>query len=394
VDPIDDAVLAICTSRQSESFLRDACGLHNVRRLEVGESPSRADIAAFVERVESWLEQHPDGTVISTSDIPSVIHALATRSRPNRGACLAPILATLDKVWARANVLDGISDLAWSAISAGSRRIPDIDSDEVIVKPVDGCASAGVYKTAPGRAFRSTHAPNPWLRALRRRELGDAPIVDDAVAIAEAYVPPYVARVSVDGWIDADGTPRGIAISDNRYVDGDPERFDYQLYPSRLSDEARAVCWDLWNDIAMRLADEYGMRAQCFDIEMFAWEPDDGHPARADVMEINARLHPNITPVLRRVLRGGDPLGLQVGRPWRAPERVGAGAMFYVWTRGEEPRFDRVDSTDDVVACPFSTGSEIAVRDHICWGWLYVFGDEPEAVVARGKRLRKRIVGS
>jgi hypothetical protein len=392
VDPIDDAVLAICTSRQSESFLRDACGLRNVRRLEVGESPSRSDVDALVERVESWMEKHPDGTVISTSDIPSVIHALATRGQPNHGACLAPILATLDKVWARAHVLDGIADLAWSAISAGSRRIPDIGSDEVIVKPVDGCASTGVYKTAPGRAFRSTHPPNPWLQALRRRELGDDPIVDDAVAIAEAYVPPYVARVSVDGWIDADGTPRGIAISDNRYVDGDPERFDYQLYPSRLSDELRAACWTLWNEIATRLVDDYGMRAQAFDIEMFAWDGEGGRPVRAEVMEINARLHPNITPVLRHAIDGADPLELQVGEPWKTPNRVGSGAMMYVWTRGDEPRFERVDGEKGVVACPFTAGSEYTVRGHTCWGWLYVLGDETEDVVERGRRLRERVI--
>lgn len=390
---IETDVLAICTPRQSATFLRDACGLIKCTRIEVEDAPTEDAVLAHIDAITRWARTHPEGFTIATSDTPSVLHALAAQQHPDlpalRGACLKPILATVDKVWARHRVVGDLGTLPATVMFADQTQIPTFEGEDggapAIVKPVDACASIGIQIARTGDTISLERAPSGWLRTLRREEVGIDDVYDRAAATVEAYVAPQVPRVSVDGWIGADGTPHPIAISDNVYVDAEPERFDHQMFPTRLSPATQAACWSLWEAIAQRLHEMYGLHTQCFDVEMFAFEPEDGRPPRAEVMEINCRLHPNITPVLRRCLDGPDPLTAYTQDEWVEPEMAGAGGMFYVWTRGEAPRFERLDAEDDaLIVCPFTSAGQQS-NGRTCWGWIYAFGEDRQEVLARGR---------
>ncbi len=377
--------LVLSTPRQTLDFIRDACDVPHAERLVVDRLEDVTRRRELVQKTIAWAEEHPEGAVVSLSDDPSLVQALAYEERPDlaalRGASLDAILATVDKSWARVNVVrdDGALDFA---VLTDEARLPTHLGPRVIVKPLAGCASVGVEVCEAGMPVPALPHIENWTADLRRRRLGEG--IEGATALVETYVEPDVPRVSVDGWINADGQPIPIAISDNIYVDGKPETFDYQIFPSRIGKGAEARCWSLWKTIASRLVDEFGLRHQPFDIEMFVFEDE---PA---VMEINCRLHPNITPVLRRAL-GIDLFAWHGQEHPSMPEvQYGAGAMVYVWSpEGSEPRWQElIGALDHGEILSRFDGPGPASGPMVCWGWLYVFGDDRDAVVERVRSIR------
>ena len=205
------------------------------------------------------------------------------------------------------------------------------------------------------------------------------------MGLVKAYVPVDVPRVSVDGWIDAQGHAHPIALSDNVYMPDHPEQFDHQMFPSHLDAQTQQACWDLWRAIAQHLARDYDLRDQCFDVEMFAIPATSEAPARAHVMEINARLHPNITPALMRCVPGINPLTAHDMAEFPTPEFQGAGGMFYVWTPGPQPRWGALADDPHRLVCPFpQAGPEH--QGQTCWGWLYQFAQTPAQVLKLGRQ--------
>lgn len=382
-------VLALCTSRQTLDFVCDACNVEHAERLLVDRLANVEHREDLVTRTIAWAEAHPDGAVVALSDGPGLVQALALDRRPElaalRGASLDAMLATVDKAWARMNIVQDDGALRFKVLTDETTLPTDL-GPRVIVKPLAGCASIGVEVCEAGMPVPALPHIENWTAELRRRRLGkDVRGVEGATALVEEYVGPEVPRVSVDGWISASGVPIPVAISDNIYVDGSPETFDYQCFPSRIGESAEAECWKLWKIIASRLVDEYGLRHQAFDIEMFVL--DEG-PA---VMEINCRLHPNITPVLNRCL-GIDLFAWHRDEHPTVPgNRNSAGAMVYVWApKGEEPQWSTLISGlryGEVLSRFEGAGPESGPM--VCWGWLYVFGDDRAEALKRVAAIRE-----
>ncbi len=391
----------MCTPRQSLAFVQDACGAAGAQRIEASAEMDAAARERVVAGIIAWAEAHPSGAVVSTSDIPSVLHALAGARRPDlralRAASLDAILATLDKAWTRRHVLAGLDGLPHALLTRDTDVVPSLGgSGEVLLKPLDGCASVGITRSREGSKVDAgaLRAPRGWLAALRRERLGADAEIDAAVALVEAYVPDHVARVSVDGWVDDAGHAVPFAISDNVYAADAPDRFDHQLLPTRLSPGAQSACWTLWREVARRLARDHALTSQPFDVEMFVW--DDADASRVEVMEVNARLHPNITPVLQRCVPDSDPLAAHFDPPDHevAPEATSAGAMLYVWSADGAPDWSRLEASshrDHLLASPFE-GPGPRHGDLTCWGWLYAFAPDGDLALERGRAALARLV--
>lgn len=396
-------ILALCTERTGPRFVEQACGAEGADRMVIPSDLDMAAVRGLAADVAAWADAHVEGRVVSLGDGPSVVHALAHATHPGvaplRGATLDPTLAALDKAYCREHVVGDLGALPTGVLEAGDARVPLLSAEDdggmpVLVKPVGGCASMGIVKTVSGAEAPDVPVPDDpftWLRRQRLPTDGD----DARVAVVETYVPPEVPRVSVDGWVDTHGEPIPFAVSDNRYVDGEPERFCHQVFPSRLSPAAEEACWALYGAVVRRLAERHGLRDQFCDVEMFVFDHDTNAP-RAEVMEVNCRVHPNIAPILRRCLTGGDVFAAHIAEPLARPAPTGlTGTLFYVWseTPGEAGRPDpeavaALQSRDDVIPCLFDTPGPVS-HGHTCWGWLYVFGEDREATLAEGRRLRE-----
>lgn len=388
-------MLALGSARTGPRFVHDACGADGAEIMVIPAALPPEVRDPLVEQVVSWFDAHPDGIVVSLGDSPSIVHALAAVRRPALGgACLHPILAAMDKAWSRAVVTGTLGQLRNSVLRAGDERVPTFAENDlpVMVKPIGGCASMGIVATHAGAVAPTMTLQADWLTDLRRANLGKNPLGEDLVAVVEEYVSPEIPRVSVDGWVDQDGQAIPFAVSDNIYVDGEPERFDHQMLPTRLSPSAEAACWALYREVVASLATRYGLRSQFCDVEMFVYDREE--PPRAEVMEINCRVHPNISPIFRGCLEGGDVFNAHRVAPTQRPRRRtdgrAAGGLFYIWGRPTSEGVAAVEAEMDAIACVFDrAGPKSGV--HVCWGWLYIFGPTPEAVCARGAAALERM---
>lgn len=401
---IEAPILALGSARTSRRFLRHACGATDAELMALPEALPEALREEVLHEIVEWARAHPDGAVISLGDLPSVLHALAARRAPElpplRGACLEAILAGLDKAWARARLGAGLGQPGYALLRAEHERLPGLPGaagqpEQVMVKPLDGCASMGIHVGRTGQPTPPVRAPSGWLTKLRREHLGELG-GGEVVGLVEAYVSAEVPRVSVDGWVRRDGEPIRFAISDNIGAPGEPERFDHQMYPTRLPEPARQACWALWEQVVARLVERHGLGGQCCDVEMFVHGAFGPEP-RAEIMEINCRVHPNITPILRACTDAGDPIGAHLEPPGaharRLPER--AGGLFYIWSHEARPaplraaEVEALEGGPGLLACPFE-GPGPRSGERTCLGWLYVFAEDPAKVRERGRDARAR----
>ena len=252
----------------------------------------------------------------------------------------------------------------------------------------------GIVHTQTGA--RAPFIPNvsSYLSRMCSNHLPHQPELDDVIAVVEEYVPPTVSRVSVDGWVKEDGSPIPFAISDNCYIDGEPERFCHQLFPSQISAEGQQACWKLYQKVVAQLADTFQLRNQFCDVEMFVY--DEEQPPRAEVMEVNCRVHPNIAPILRRCLNGGGIFEAHLTTPTVPKLKSGhCGALYYLWSdkNGSAPNSEKIkqwEKSADVLACIFESAGPKS-GEKVCWGWLYVFGESPKAVRELGSHIRTSI---
>ncbi len=363
-------ILALGTERTTLRFLQVACG--GGQSLERYVVPSREPPWRHVQAVRRWLEQNPGGRIVSFGDPPSLVHALSGAP----GANLRATLASFDKIHSRTHLSPG--SLRYAPLRRGAAVAPSIGVDELLLKPRFGTASQGLVRLRSGDRAPEIPPPPSWLEELYAREV---PHWDsDAGALVEEYVPPEVPRVSVDGWVDNDGHAHLFGVSDNVYVDGEPERFRAQVFPSLVSPQGHLV--RLYREVAARLADQYGLRSQFLDVEMFAF------PDRAEVMEVNCRVHPNISPVLDHCLEEANVFQWHQQPSRKAPRArpETAASLTYLWSDANRPWLcPAVDDDTSTVTCPFDCDGP-RVGDQICRGWLYSFGEEREAVLAEGQR--------
>jgi len=401
---VDGDVLALCSERQSMTFLREGCLVPGVERVVVTGDESDDERERVLEHVIAWARAHTEGRVVSLGDAPSVVHALAQSRAPElealRHASLNAIIATLDKAFARREIAASFGSLAFAELRLGDEVIPAPGhlrpGAPVIVKPLAGTSSMGLHVSEAGAPAPEVSSSGGQVSRLIARRFGRHAIDPEVVGLVEEYVPADVPRVSVDGWIDREGRALRFAISDNIYVEGEPERFSHQMVPTHLSETASAACWELWEAVAKTLSEHHGLRDQFFDVEMFVFEGDE---PRAEIMEINCRVHPNITPVLARVCRGAHTMRAHFDDPVDHAS-VGdgvyrAGAMFYVWSEPgaslDEGAIDGVETSCDVLACVFD-GPGYVSGGLQCRGWLYVFGDDHAEVLETGTRVLRSIV--
>jgi hypothetical protein len=382
--------LAICTPRQTAEFLA-ACGV-DAERLEVESAAKPAQREVYVQQVLEWLACHPAGQVVSWSDHPSVIHALAAARKPGHpglsGASVAAVLATIDKAWTRADVVPEAGNLRWELAHDGGVAPAFEANRPVFFKPLDGCASAGVKRLEPGEPIPKV-AAGSWLEPLQAEFIDmAAPYDREAIGLVEEYVAPDFPRVSVDGWVAADGAVTAIAVSDNCYDPERPEQFLYQRYPSALSPGAQWACKELYRVVAERLVARYGLREQPFDVEMFVMRDLQGVP-RPVVMEVNARLHPNITPILHRAFYGLDLFDWHRTGPRSISETGLGGVMWYVWGGRQALDEERIRRRLEPFDSRLCMWSEPGARsgDRYCWGWCYLFGDDVDRLVSSAHEI-------
>ncbi|MEL6345851.1 MAG: hypothetical protein AAFV53_22260 [Myxococcota bacterium] len=394
-------LLILRTERTGARFVYDALGATQATLRMVPADASLEQLHTHAEAIAAWKNEHPHGGVASLGDIPSLAHALAGQREPSvTGAGLRATLACLDKAWCRQRVTHDLGQLKTTVLRTGDDHVPRPGGPTplgVMVKPIGGCASIGIVHTQPGEPAPPIAAPSGPIDALCRAYLGENEA--GVVAVVEEYVSPDVPRVSVDGWVNGDGQPIPFAVSDNIYIDGEPERFDHQMLPTRLSAAAEAACWTLYRAVVERLAADYDLRDQFCDVEMFVFDADTDAP-RAEVMEVNCRVHPNISPIFRRCLDGGDVLGAHLTPPQAAPTRRDlAGGLFYLWSapgddagRPDPDAVARLEAENDVLACVFDDAGPKS-NGWTCWGWLYVFADSADGVRALGERARTALMG-
>lgn len=405
----DEKVLALGTARTGERFIREACGALHATIWTVASNLGGEETQQLAQKIANWGRENPNGAVISLGDEPSLIHGLARQKEPTikslRGASLAAIVASLDKAYCRRNVTNEFGQLKNTVLYRGDQYVPKITNTEkqplrVMVKPIGGCASMGITQTYTGEPTPSVPNSPSLLSTLRNDLLPPDNGLEGVIAVVEEYIPPDIPRVSVDGWINEDGTIIPFAISDNCYIEGDPERFCHQLLPTQLSPKASEACWALYHNVVGKLISQFGLRSQFCDVEMFVY--DETEYPRAEVMEVNCRIHPNITPIFKNCLHGADVFAAHLSPPDTRPrprnDHRAAGGLFYLWSSrgGETGRpaqqdIESAENKEDILACVFDTEGP-TVNGYTCWGWLYVFAASPTAVREIGHRVRQEIM--
>lgn len=311
----------------SYELLRADSSATNVEVLSIDDSdPARfIDAVEELERKVSLLPELPVIVAITDSmmfaqgraiDAYFANHPQAiVPEHASRGAFLSA-----HKLLAR-EILRGLDGIRYCPVYQSDAVLPGIDGvDDLILKPVMGTASAGVKKVHAGD-------PNPWQESRPDNLLNGSfklQLIEhyshyrDVVGIVEEYVPPYVKKITADGWIQS-GIVGRWCLTDNIYLEAEPEIFDCLNVPSvMLSEVETEACWQKFEEVARDLADNHDMDNQFIDVELFVFSDE-----RIEVMEINTRITANTQPNFSWVLDNGDVcnamIALQTGIPLIQP---------------------------------------------------------------------------
>lgn len=219
----------------------------------------------------------------------------------------------------------GLDGIRYRPVYQSDAVLPGICGvDELILKPVMGTGSASVQKVRAGD-------PNPWQESRPDDLLSESfklqlikqyPHYRDVVGIVEEYVPPAIHKITADGWVQ-NGVVGRWCLTDNVYLEDEPEAFDCLNVPSVMLSEAETeACWQKFEEVVRDLADNHGMNNQFVDVELFVFSDE-----RIEVMEINTRITANTQPNFSWVMDNGDvcnaTIALQTGQPLIQPVHNG-----------------------------------------------------------------------
>lgn len=315
----------------SYELLRADCCAKNIKVHAIDDSDPICFIAAVeeLERTVVLLPKLP--IMVAITDLMMFVRGRVSdayfASHPQTGVPKHKSLGTFlsaHKLLAR-EIVSGLNGIRYCPVYQSDVVLPGIDGvDDLILKPVMGANSAGVKKVRAGDT-------NPWQESRLDDLLSESfelqllehyPHYRNVVGVIEEYVPPCIQKVTADGWIQ-NGVVGCWCLTDNVYLEAEPETFDCLNVPSvRISEAEAEACWQKFEEVVQDLADNHGIDNQFIDVELFVFPG-----GRIEVMEINTRITANTQPNFSWVLDNGDVcnamIALQTGQPLMQPVHNG-----------------------------------------------------------------------